>query len=226
MNDPPARHPLARLLPAFVVRRLRALRSRVRLHLEVRRLRRELRTAGPIRLIVGNGGLPVAPGWIATDIDYLDLLRPADWARFLAQNSVTAILAEHVWEHLAPVDGLTAARVCHDYLRPGGYLRIAVPDGFHPDPAYLDSVRIGGTGAGADDHKALYTHESLSQLLIASGFEIEPLEYFDRAGNFHAVDWDPADGMVHRSRRFDERNRDGQLHYTSLILDARKKAPP
>jgi len=224
VNDRPVRRLVVRLLPAFVVRFQRGVRARLRRHFDSRRLRREARAARSIRLIVGNGGLAAAPGWIPTDIEYLNLLRPDDWARYFAPASVAAILAEHVWEHLTPADGLTAAQVCHRYLQPGGYLRVAVPDGFHPDPAYIESVKIGGTGAGADDHKVLYTHETLSRLLIEAGFAIELLEYFDRDGVFHATDWNPADGMVHRSRRFDERNRDGQLHYTSLLLDARKKA--
>jgi len=48
------------------------------------------------------------------------------------------------------------------------------------------------------------------------------LEYFDARGNFHHAAWNEAEGMIHRSQRFDARNREGKLQYTSLILDARK----
>ena len=78
------------------------------------------------------------------------------------------------------------------------------------------------TGPGATDHKSYYTYESLGSMLTQAGFGVEWLEYFDSNGNFQAVDWSPADGMIHRSRRFDERNRAGPLRYTSLIVDARK----
>jgi hypothetical protein len=56
-----------------------------------------------------------------------------------------------------------------------------------------------------------------------SGFTVSLLEHFDEDGRFHSVDWDPPEGMIHRSRRFDERNGEGrELAYTSIILDASK----
>lgn len=48
------------------------------------------------------------------------------------------------------------------------------------------------------------------------------LEYFDKGGQFHYADWNPEEGRIHRSRRFDERNAAGLLAFTSVILDARK----
>jgi len=76
----------------------------------------------------------------------------------------------------------------------------------------------------ADDHRVLYNHRSFADLFVAAGFEVSLLEYHDDRGVFHAVDWDPADGLVRRSRRFDDRRRPGGFTYTSLILDARKPA--
>lgn len=168
--------------------------------------------------------MPTEPGWIPTEADFLNLLQPADWSRYFAGESIDAILAEHVWEHLDRRRGSTAAETCLRFLKPGGRLRLAVPDGNHPDPGYIDAVRPGGTGAGADDHKVLYTLDTLAPLLTDAGFEVEPLEYFDSEGRFHERPWDPADGLVRRSRRFDPRNRTG-LNYTSLIVDARKPSP-
>jgi predicted SAM-dependent methyltransferase len=186
-----------------------------------RRLRRGIAQGGPLRLVVGSEGI-FEPGWLGTEKEYLDLLNPGEWRNFFSPASIAAILAEHVWEHLTLEQGLTAARTCHDFLQPGGYLRLAVPDGLHPDAAYREWVRPGGSGPGADDHRVLYTHESLSRMLTTAGFTVELLEYFDAGGQFHAVDWDPAAGMIHRSRRFDSRNAGGRLAYTSLIVDARK----
>lgn len=222
MNASARRTLLVKLLPAPVARGLRHVRTLARRVAGLHRLRREVAAAGSLRLVIGSERIAPPLGWIETDLEYLDLLRRSDWDRVFAKNSIAAILAEHVWEHLTPADGLVAAQVCHDYLAPGGYLRIAVPDGFHPDPLYRASVKIGGSGAGAHDHKALYTYRTLSRLIEQAGFTAELLEYFDEAGTFHSVDWNPADGYVQRSRRFDERNRDGQLNYTSLIIDARK----
>jgi len=127
-----------------------------------------------------------------------------------------------VWEHLTADDARRAQRNAHTFLKPGGHLRLAVPDGRHPDPAYLERVRPGGTGPGADDHKVLYTVETLSRSLEAAGFEVRPLEYWDARGEFQFCDWSTADGKIVRSRRFDPRNATGTLAYTSLIVDAIK----
>jgi predicted SAM-dependent methyltransferase len=202
-------------------RLLFAARRRLGVLRDVRNLKKRVRQASPLRIVVGAGGL-YDPGWIPTDVDVLDILEERHWRRLFRENSIDAILAEHVWEHLTAEEGLTAARNCHRFLRPGGYLRAAVPDGFHPDPQYIEWVRPGGSGAGAHDHKLLYTHKSFGLVFESAGFQVELLEHFDSTGQFHATDWDPAAGKIDRSRRFDERNRDRQLAYTSVILDARK----
>jgi predicted SAM-dependent methyltransferase len=202
-------------------RLLFSARRRLGVFRDLRNLKKRIRQASPLRIVVGAGGL-FDSGWIPTDVDVLDILEDAHWRRLFRENSIDAILAEHVWEHLTADQGFLAAQNCYRFLRPGGYLRAAVPDGFHPDPAYSEWVRPGGTGAGADDHKLLYNHESFGRLFETAGFRIEPLEFFDSGGQFHAADWDPAQGKIERSKRFDERNKSGRLAYTSVILDARK----
>jgi predicted SAM-dependent methyltransferase len=177
----------------------------------------------PLRIVLGSVGV-AAPGWILTDIDQLNVLVDQDWRRYFSPSSLDVILAEQVWEHLSEADGVEAARLCFRYLRPGGYLRIAVPDGLHPDPGYIEAVRPGDGGPGAEDHKVLYSCDTLRDALAKAGFDPHPLEYFDEDGRFHAVSWDPSRGMVHRSARFDDRNRDGELRYTSIIIDAIKPA--
>ena len=174
-----------------------------------------------VKLIVGAG--PTSqPGWFASNQDELDLLKPESWRHYLGTRKVAAILAEHVWEHLHIADGLSAARLCFEHLKPGGYCRIAVPDGLSPIPGYLDYVKPGGTGAGAEDHKVLFTYRTLSQLFEQAGFTVRLHEYYDDDGQFHFKEWSPSDGMIDRSIRFDERNANGRVGYTSLILDAIK----
>lgn len=152
----------------------------------------------------------------------LDIVCEADWLQLLRNRPVDALLAEHVWEHLNPEDALQAARHSFEALRHGGYLRIAVPDGNHPDANYIAAVRPGGSGAGADDHRVLFDYHTLAELLGQAGFLVEFLEWHDENGRFHHRDWEPRQGMIRRSRRFDPRNSDGSLTYTSLIVDAVK----
>jgi hypothetical protein len=53
----------------------------------------------PCKLIVAAAGRR-RRAWISTDQEFLDLLREEDWQRHFTPNSIDAIVAEHVWEHL------------------------------------------------------------------------------------------------------------------------------
>ena len=186
------------------------------------RLRKRTKVS-PLRIVVGSSGI-YDPGWIDTDVEDLNLLNPKHWKTYFKRKPIDAILAEHVWEHLTAGEGIVAAKRCFEFLKPGAYMRVAVPDGFHPDEEYIDNVKPGGIGAGSDDHKVLYDHITLTDCFEKADFRVELLEYFDSEGKFHYVNWRPEEGMVRRSRRFDERNNAGRLKYTSLILDAHKHA--
>lgn len=189
----------------------------------LRKLRQQIRKkSGPLNLVVGADGTQY-PGWLHTDIHTHDILFEHQWAALFEQGTLNTVLAEHVWEHLTPAEGLRAAAHCWQFLRPGGRLRIAVPDGYHPDPEYIADVRPGGSGPGALDHKVLYTYQTLGSLLSEAGFAIKLLEYYDEGGEFHFQDWDPEDGMIVRSSRFDKRNLQVPLAYTSLIVDGIKQ---
>ena len=184
--------------------------------------RRQFANQKQKRIVIGASGL-FEPGWLPTEISFLNLLKPSDWSRLFVPNSADAMLAEHVWEHLTQEEGLIAAQTCYKYLKHGGYLRVAVPDGFHSDKDYIERVRVGGSGPGADDHKVMYTYITFSDLFQKAGFEVELLEYFDEHQKFHYTDWLPEQGKILRSKRFDRRNQTGRLNYTSIILDARKR---
>lgn len=177
---------------------------------------------GNIKLVIGASG-KFEKGWTATDIDYLNLLKDEDWRRFFVPNLIEMIIAEHVWEHLTPEDALIAAKNCYKYLKPGGHLRIAIPDGNHSNSNYIDQVKPGGFGYGSDDHKVLYTISTVSKLFESAGFKVKGLEYFDENHHFVCNDWDPEKGKIRRSKRFDERNSNNELAYTSLIIDAIKE---
>lgn len=178
---------------------------------------------GACRIIVGSSGTRPQRGWIPTEVEFLDVRRADHWERYFEPGSVRAILAEHVWEHLTAEEAVVAAANCFAYLEGGGYLRVAVPDGLHPDPDYIDRVRPGGTGPGADDHKILYDYRTFGWVFESVGFRVLLLEYFDEEGHFHGVEWDPEAGKIRRSRRYDPRNDHHNLAYTSIVLDAIKE---
>lgn len=200
------------------------IRNAINRQIGPRRFRRAVAGPGPKRIVIGSSGW-FDRGWIPTEEHLLDLTKPETWLQYLPPNSVDAMLAEHVWEHLTPEEASIACKTCFTHLKPGGYIRIAVPDGYHPDPVYQQWVKVGGAWVGqlSNDHKVLYTHETLARLFESAGFRVELLEYFDATGTFHAQPWDVAQGKIRRSQRFDKRKYN--VSDTSIIIDAFKPAP-
>ena len=177
---------------------------------------------GSIKLVVGSSGI-FDKGWIPSEAHFLNLLDEKTWLNYFKEGEVDCILAEHVWEHLTPEEGKIAAGVCFKFLKKGGWIRVAVPDGYHKSQDYIDYVKPGGHGAGADDHKVLYNYKTFSDTFSSNGFRVELLEYFDENKEFHHNPWDPAKGLIRRSEKYDERNVNGELNYTSLIIDGIKE---
>lgn len=170
-------------------------------------------------MVIGAG--PTAySGWLATDLPVLDALNEGDWSGIFRPGDVDRILAEHVIEHWTEEELRQFLRAVRPYLSKAGRIRVAVPDGSHPDSSYIDQVKPGGTGPGADDHKVLHTLPSMTVILADEGYGAEPLEYFDDQGHFHHLVWSPEDGFIMRSADHDDRNKVKPLSYTSLILDA------
>lgn len=183
------------------------------------RLRKEISTASPLRVIIGAGPIHL-DGWVQTDKEVLDVTSPDDWSALFEPGSIDSLLSEHMFEHLSEEEARSALIECHRYLKPEGLFRLAVPDGYRRDLTYVKEVAPPNDG-----HKMLYNIDTLTALLQSVGFTTTPLEYFDKQERFHAVPWDQNEGMIHRSVRFDSQQafqRDG-LFYTSLIVDARKQ---
>lgn len=188
-----------------------------------RRVQREIAAARadnrPLKVVIGAGGTRYE-GWVHTDVPYLDATNPDDWKQFFRRGEISRIVAEHVFEHLTPAQLQAFLRSVRPYLTPDAIIRIAVPDGNHPNPAYIEHVRPGGAGTGAHDHKVLYTAASLQATIMEVSAHYLPtlLEYYDEAGNFHRHEWDPADGHINRTRASQSEHH-RMLDYSSLIVD-------
>ena len=90
-------------------------------------------TNSPLRIIAGAGEQHW-DGWIPTQKEELDLLRPKEWEASFHSHLADAFLCEqHIWEHLAEMEEREATKLCSKYLKPGGYLRCAVPDANFPN---------------------------------------------------------------------------------------------
>ncbi|MGD6966563.1 class I SAM-dependent methyltransferase [Rossellomorea vietnamensis] len=178
-----------------------------------------------IKVVIGAGEHNNNPGWMQTQESELNLLNKHDWEKRFDEGSISAILAEHVWEHLSYDEGVAAAKICFDYLRPGGYIRCAVPDVFFPDEDYQEFVKVGGPGPAdhpAASHKIVHSYKTISDMFEKAGFQVKLLEFCDEQGIFHYNEWDEKQGFIYRSKRFDHRNQEGKLVFASLIVDAIK----
>lgn len=97
-----------------------------------------------LKVVIGAGEYNKGEDWIHTQEEDLSLLKEEDWNKRFSHGSISAILSEHVWEHLSYEEGIRAAKICYKYLKPEGNIRCAVPDGFFPNEEYQNVVKIGG----------------------------------------------------------------------------------
>jgi len=184
----------------------------------LRALRKQISITKPLNVILGAGTTQF-PNWLQTDKELLDVTSPSDWRALFEPDSIDSVLSEHMLEHLSEEEARITLAECYRYLKPGGLFRIAVPDGYRKDSAYVAEV-----SPPRDGHKTLFNIDSLTALLENVGYKVTPLEYFDDQDRFHAVVWDQQEGFVSRSARFnrDEPFRRDAVYYTSLIVDAHK----
>lgn len=181
-----------------------------------------------MKLIVGAGGT-TQPGWLSLNESDLDITDAAQWAERFAPNSLDAIVAEHVWEHLTPEEGIKAAQNCNRYLKRGGVLRIAVPDELHPSEGYWFwcAPEVGFNG---DDHKVFYNYQSLCWVLRHAGFQCYPREFFNERGELTSGFLDDEYGYIKRTAQSYPQTLEGRLlklwigaDYSSLIVDGLKR---
>jgi SAM-dependent methyltransferase len=124
----------------------------------------------------------ILPGWVNIDLfgrvptdAALDVTKPLP----LADASVEAIFTEHMVEHLTYKESLALMCECARVLRPGGVIRIVVPDFERYVRSYMDgddfikTVRAGvatpllglATIAYGYSHRSIWDAETLTSLL-------------------------------------------------------------
>jgi predicted SAM-dependent methyltransferase len=156
--------------------------------------------------------------WIPFAVNDLDVLSREDFLfYFSSPGSIDAIVAEHMFEHLAIGDALWAFQLCREFLKaPGGYLRVAVPDWL----SYLPHELASKTRADMTHrhHTQLNLHSLTSMLVHRAKFtSIVPREYSLEDGSYAYGSLTPLEGKVKRSMCFTTHTRP-----PSLVLDAFK----
>jgi|SRR5919205_2078278 predicted SAM-dependent methyltransferase len=186
-----------------------------------------------MKVIIGANGT-TQQGWLSLERSHLDLRDRCMWTRLFRPGSVDAVLTEHVLEHLTPDEADRAARNVYEFLRPGGYWRVAVPDANNPSRWYQLCSRPGSLlhlianvlyTPGEPFHQVSYEHRALTSLLTNVGLVPRLLEWHDGQGRFRRESWSPSDGEVRRSfgHPYVTSGRGlGGVYNLSLIADAVK----
>lgn len=147
--------------------------------------------AVPLKLHLGCGSKYINGFYHIDAIQYphVDHQGFVDRLEFLANNSVELIYASHVLEHFARNEVDYVLREWHRVLRPGGILRLAVPDFKACARLYVEGklahginditgLIIGGQRNGHDFHHIIFDEESLTARLRNIGFvECRPWDW-------------------------------------------------
>jgi predicted SAM-dependent methyltransferase len=151
-----------------------------------RRRARGLAQRSPLLLHLGFGGYR-KEGWVNVDLigDRGDLIWDVRRPLPFSDATVDAIFHEHLLEHLLARDGLAFLLDSARVLRPGGILRVGVPDAgaytnsdLRHRQAFIERVRPGRPTAilamqevfYEPDHHTMYDFETLAYFLRAVGF--------------------------------------------------------
>lgn len=184
-----------RALPGNMVRRGRALAERALTCIAFiafypLKWRWQFARDCPRRLHVGCGKNRFS-GWLNADITpKADIIVFLGWSLPFKRDFLDRIYCEHVLEHAPYETGVFFLKEAYRTLRPGGCIRIAVPDledivaGYHngdwkrfdwvnwPEYAFIKTraqmINIGFRWWG---HKHLYDREELERALTEAGFD-------------------------------------------------------
>ncbi|MBT0957764.1 methyltransferase domain-containing protein [Alphaproteobacteria bacterium KMM 3653] len=129
-------------------------------------------------------GVKHIPGWFHIDalpLDHVDHVGPVEDLSFIEDNTVELIYACHVLEHFGRKTYTEALAEWFRVLKPGGVLRIAVPDFNAAATLYkagtlpngIEGVRglvCGGQRDQYDFHGMIFDEASLSEALKGLGF--------------------------------------------------------
>lgn len=135
----------------------------------------------PIKLNIGCRNKPL-PTYINIDIDknnpYADMIDNGFKLKKIIDESCDLIEAIHMFEHLSYNESLQALNTWYDKLKPGGILRLSVPDAekcaalllLTRDKNIVKTMFCGSQNDEFDFHKNIHTKSSLKSELQEVGF--------------------------------------------------------
>jgi predicted SAM-dependent methyltransferase len=159
----------------------------------------------PLKLHLGCGGKYIAGFFHVDALNYphVDHQGPVDRLAFLHDNTVELVYASHVLEHFGRHELDNVLREWYRILKPGGVLRLAVPDFRACARLYLDGrlanglndimgLIIGGQRDSHDFHHIIFDQETLQTHLQGAGFSRFQLWDWRNTEHSHIDDYSQA----------------------------------
>jgi predicted SAM-dependent methyltransferase len=155
-----------------------------------------------VKLHLGCGNKEIE-GYINVDCRFLPSVDVVDNVRFLRsfkKNSVDVIYACHVLEHFSRWDYRQVLQRWHEILKPGGILRIAVPDFEKLVQHYLKTKNLrdisgllyGGQDYPENNHFWCWDYSEMQKDLEETGFKnIRPYDW-RKTDHFYVDDFSQA----------------------------------
>lgn len=140
-----------------------------------------VRSDGRLLVHLGCGEID-APGWVNVDVQRLPHVHHVSDVRRLpmfATGSIDLLYACHVLEHVSFRETRETLAEWHRVLKPGGTLRLSVPDFDLLVDLYVSQGReaekiarplLGGQRESHNFHQAIFTERSLGRGLLEVGF--------------------------------------------------------
>lgn len=175
----------AKSLPRML---LKTLLTKVQVPVATRRAKQLSTSGSPLRLHLGCGDTYIED-WINIDLARPGRKQDLDWdlrhGLPFPDSSVEAIFSEHTLEHLALDAALVLFKECAQTLRPGGIMRISVPDleyhvrqySISSDQPQSGAVRLLTPALILNElfyfhgHRTMYDYPMFDLLLTHSGFQ-------------------------------------------------------
>jgi len=141
-------------------------------------------TDAPLRIHLGCGSKHI-PGFVHVDTEsapHVDYVADVAQLDFVAENSVDLIYASHILEHFSRWQFREVLTKWRDVLKPGGTLRLAVPDfascakiyyekGLEDGLSGIIGLISGGQRAPGDYHMMIFDEPFLTHELVSLGFK-------------------------------------------------------
>jgi predicted SAM-dependent methyltransferase len=186
---------IGRMVPPSMRTRARIIATAI-IRPQQRLVAAKLSSRSPLQLNIGCGTLPL-DGWINIDLIGLpvDLRWDIHSTLPFKENTVDAIFHEHVMEHIDACHGYFFVKDCYRVLKPGGVLRIVMPDAskyirsyIDPEHQFINSWRPGRPTPMMAlqeefygfSHRAIYDFDTVELFCKVAGFsEIESKTFGD-----------------------------------------------